>query len=102
MIINAGVLFPGDLTVISDKEVEDAIRCLNLQYFYCAKVVLSQLIKRFETKNLKSGLIFVNSYWSTQIGEANIPYCASKNATANLAQGLYYELKGKGIDVLDY
>ena len=38
----------------------------------------------------------------TQVGEANIPYAASKNATATLAQGLYYEIKNKGIDVLDY
>ena len=47
-------------------------------------------------------MVLVNSYWSTQIGEANIPYAASKNATSTLAQGLYYELKAKGIDVLDY
>lgn len=85
LILNAGVLFPGDLTDLSDQEVQDAIRCLNVQYFYVAKVMLDQLFNRFEKTGRKSGLMFVNSYFATQVGEANLCYCASKAATSSLA-----------------
>ena len=30
LVLNAGVLFPGDLTDLSDQEVQDSIRCLNI------------------------------------------------------------------------
>ena len=101
LVLNAGILIAGDLTDLSEQEVQDVIRTINVQYFYLSKIMLGQLTKRFETTGLKSGLIFTNSIWSTLVGEANISYAASKNATSSLAKGLYYELKNR-VDVLDY
>ena len=65
VVVNAGVIIPGDLKDISEKDTEDAIRCLNLQYFYLSKVLLTHLTKRKERKNRKSAMVFVNSYWSS-------------------------------------
>ena len=93
LILNTCLLYPGDLTSLSDQQVQDSIRCNDIHYYYMTKMMLDQLCGRYEKTKRKSGMIFVNSYMSTQVGEANIPFTASKNATQSLAQGLWFEVR---------
>ena len=68
---------------------------------YFSKVILNQLLIRYDYHKLKSGILITSSL----LGERSFPgiltYSACKSFAGFIGEGLNFELEGK-VDVLNY
>jgi len=68
---------------------------------YTAKVLLPQLVKRFEEKKVKSAILITSSIASTNPISYLATYSASKIFCNHIAEALFTEHKNE-VDVLAY
>ena len=68
---------------------------------YTARVMLPQLVKRFNEKNKKSGIVVTSSVMSILPMPSLNCYSATKIFVDYIAEGLNFELKDK-VDVISY
>lgn len=68
---------------------------------YTAKVLLDQLMKRSETKKVKSAMIITGSVACTMPASGITTYCATKKFVSYMAEGLHHETAGL-VDIMSY
>ena len=73
-----------------------------LHVVYSIKALLPLLEKRFEVHKQKSAILVTSSGLGSLPFPNMLTYSASKSFASFLAEGLNYELKHKGIDVISY
>lgn len=101
LALNAGFAQVGPFVDISNEEVERLCQVNANHVLYTAKVVLPQLVQRYDSKKLMSGMVVTSSVASLSPMSGTITYCATKSFASYIAEGLNYELLGK-VDVMTY
>ncbi|ELK45594.1 SDR family oxidoreductase [Halobacillus sp. ACCC02827] len=93
LVNNAAMQFPqGDLTAITNEQMEKTFRVNFFSYFYMAKAVLPHMKKG-------SSIINTSSVTAYQGNEQLIDYSATKGAITTFTRSLAKSLVGKGIRV---
>ena len=91
----------GPFDQLYDEEVERIVNVNALHVIYMSKLMVTQFLKRHETKGLKSAIIVTSSGLGAIPVSGTVTYSATKSFASFVAEGLNYELAGK-IDVLSY
>lgn len=86
---------------VADDEVEKVIQINANHVAYTSKVMLKQLVDRYETKKVKSAIVIVSSLYSGVPMSGVTTYCASKSFATYMAEALHYETEGK-VDIMSY
>lgn len=99
--LNAGYADMGPFHKIDDIEVEKQCQVNAVHPLYLLKVMISQLVQRYELRKLKSAVVITSSI----AGQYDFPgvatYSSVKAMVTHLAKCLNYEFKGK-IDIMSY
>lgn len=85
----------------SGKEISDIFKINSMHVIFTIKVLLGQLIARYESKKLRSGIMITSSGLGNQPVAGVITYSASKAFASFIGEGLNFELKDK-VDVMSY
>jgi short-subunit dehydrogenase len=95
LINNAGVAVNGEFL---ENNLEDELRILDIN---CrTPLILAHEFGRKMTERKKGGIIFLSSMVAYQGTPFTTTYAGTKAFNLSLAEGLSYELKGQGVDVL--
>ena len=101
LIANAGLMSFGPFAETRDWEVEEVFNVNATQVVYLIKVMVNQLINRYDANGLRSGIIITSSGLGSMPISGTITYSAAKSFASFMGEGLNYELKDK-IDVMSY
>ena len=101
LILNAGWATMGPFEQLTNEEVQRTININILHVAYCAKVLATQLVSRFEITGKKTGLIITSSQVGLAPTAGTIAYSCGKAFDHYLALGLGVEFAGK-VDVISY
>ncbi len=95
LINNAGVSVDGEFL---ENNLEEELR---MMYINCrAPLILTHELAKKMTSRKRGGIIFLSSMVAYQGTPFRITYAGTKSFNLLLAEGLGYELKNKGVDVL--
>ena len=101
LVLCAGYVFFGPYKDLTGDEVERHITTNILHVAYTTKVLVNQLVQRFDSKGKKSALVVISSILSSRQMSGVMSYCASKVFATYFAMGLNPELRNK-VDVIAY
>ena len=101
LILNAGVGGMGPFSQIRNKDIEILVNVNALHVIYFSKVMVNQLLKRFEDTKVKSGILITSSGLGERPMAGTITYSACKSFAGFIGEGLNFELEGK-VDVINY
>jgi len=101
VVLNAGMATSGLLNDKDDNHIEQVMQINTNHVIYSAKVLIPQLVKRFEEKKIKAAILMTSSYASNQPLPGVATYSASKIFVNYMAEALFTEHKNE-IDVLAY
>ncbi len=91
----------GPFSDIQNQDVENIVNINVLHVIYFAKIIVNQLIKRFDDYKLKSGILITTSRLGEKPMPGGLTYSACKSFAGFIGEGLNFELGGK-VDVLNY
>ena len=101
LVLNAGYVQNGPFDMLYNSEVEMHFTLNVLHVVYTTKVLLPQLLERFEKTGKKSGLAIVSSIMATLPISGVSSYCCSKICVTYFGRAMAGELDGK-VDVIAY
>ena len=101
VILNAGVGSMGPFNENQNIDIQTSVNVNALQVIYFSKVIVNQLLKRYDDHKLKSGILVTSSLLGERPFPGMLTYSASKSLAGFIAEGLNFELQGK-VDVLNY
>lgn len=101
LALNAGFSQMGRFVDLKDEEVERQMQINANHVIYLAKVMLPQLVQRYEEKKIKSALVVTSSLLREMPLSGVITYAATKIFASFMCLGLHYEHEGK-VDIMAY
>jgi short-subunit dehydrogenase len=102
VVLNAGWGSPALFSNLTGQDVERTVNINVLHVVYSIKALLPLLEKRFEAHKQRSAILVTSSGLGSIPFPNMLTYSASKSFASFLAEGLNYELKDRGIDVISY
>lgn len=82
----------GPFAEIPNKDIEILVNVNALHVIYFAKVMVNQLLKRFDVDKIKSGILVTSSGLGERPMAGTITYSACKSFAGFIAEGLNFEL----------
>jgi len=73
-----------------------------LHVAYLARLFTPYFVKRFKDHNVRSGIAITSSGLASWPAAGMISYSSTKVFASYLGEGLYWELRDKGVDVISY
>lgn len=101
LALNAGYADMGPFHVNDAVEIEKQCQVNAVHTLYTTKVLIKQLVDRYEMRKLKSGVLFTSSIAHAIPMPGLSTYSTVKRFITHLAQCLNFEFKGK-VDVTAY
>jgi len=101
LVLNAGIGLNGAFYEFNDSHIQALMQINANQVCYLSKVVLPQLVKRFEEKKVKSAVLMTSSIAAEIPLSGMTIYSATKVFVNFLADGLFIEHRNK-IDIMSY
>lgn len=101
LVLNAGYADMGPFHMIDDMECEKQISVNAVHVLFLLKVMINQLVKRYELRKLPSAVVITSSVAGQYPLCGISTYSAVKTFATHLAKCLNYEFRGK-VDIMSY
>ena len=101
LVVNAAYTVSGPVHTLEHEELEHVVNAIALHKIYLTKILISQMLERFETTGVKGAIVATTSVAAKRVCAGFVPYSACKSFVSHFFEGISFELQGK-IDVMSY